>query len=107
MILDTARYVFRPQAEQDHPLPLSDATVYARHAGSSDDTPIAFRAVLEGGNGERVHSGRGGYGIREQGEELCLGWTNFHPGVTYVRLRLWSTRPVVLDKVTWRYLTRD
>jgi hypothetical protein len=120
MILDTLHYVFHPRAEKFHPLQLTDTTVYPRDAGTQTTKPIALRAVLEGRNGERIDSSGGGYSpgngmdtpynrihlLGEEGEEVCLHWNTLRPGVTYVRLRLRSTRPIVVHELTWHYSNR-
>ena len=120
MILDTLHYVFHPRAEKFHPLRLTDTTVYPRDTSTQATTPIALRAVLEGRNGERVDSNGGGYSpnngmdtpynrlhlLGEGGEEVCLDWNALRPGVTYVKLRLLSTRPMVVHELTWHYLSR-
>ncbi|HKW10673.1 MAG TPA: hypothetical protein VJO33_09855 [Gemmatimonadaceae bacterium] len=120
MILDTLHYVFHPRAEKFHPLQLTDTTVYPRDTGTQTTTPIALRAVLEGRNGEHVVSSGGGYSpangmetaynrmhlLGEEGEAVCLDWNTLGPGVTYVKLRLRSTRPIVINELTWHYLSR-
>ena len=120
MILDTLQYVFHPRAERSRPLPLTDTTVHSRDAGMQAATPIVLRAVLEGTNGERVESTGGRYGpgngmdtpynrehlLGEGGETICLDWNALRPGVTYVKLRLRSTRPIVVHELTWHYLSR-
>jgi hypothetical protein len=120
LILDTLDYVFHPRAEKFHPLQLTDTTVYPREPGMQAATPIALRAVLEGRNGERVESSGGGYSpgngmdtpddrvrlLGEAGEEVCLDWNALRPGVTYVKLRFRSARPIVVHELTWHYLGR-
>jgi hypothetical protein len=120
LILDTLHYVFHPRAEKFHPLQLTDTTVYPRDAGTHATTPIALKAVLEGRNGERVESSGGGYSpgngmdtpynrahlLGEEGEVVCLGWNARRPGITYVKLRFRSTRPIVVHELTWHYLSR-
>jgi hypothetical protein len=120
MILDTLQYVFRPRAEQFHPLQLTDTTVYLRNSATHPTTPIVLRAGLEARNGERVDSGNGEYVpgngmdtpynrahvLDEGGEVVCLGWSALRPGVTYVKLRLRTSQRVVVHDLTWEYLTR-
>jgi hypothetical protein len=120
MILDTLHYAFHPRGEKSRPLPLTDTTVYPRDAGTETTTPIALRAVLEGRDGERVDSSGGGYGpgngmgtpydrmhlLGEEGERVCLVWNTLRPGITYVKLRFRSTRPVVVHELTWHYFSR-
>jgi hypothetical protein len=120
MILDTLHYVFRPHGDKLHPLTLTDTTVYPRQAGTQTITPIALSAVLEGSNGEFVVSSGGRYGpgngmetpynrthlLDEEGMEVCLVWHTLRPGVTYVKLRLQSTRPIVVNELTWHYFSR-
>lgn len=106
LILDTLEYGFRPRAEPFHPLPLTDTTVYARHAVAQSATPVALRAVLEGKNGKRVDADWGGYVPGNgRGVSVCLGWTALPGAVTYTRLRLSSTRPIVAHELTWHYFT--
>jgi hypothetical protein len=120
LILDTTHYVFHPRAEKFHPLQLTDTTVYPRNAGTQASTPIALKAVLERRNGERVESNGGSYSpgngmdtpynqahlLGEGGEGVCLNWNALRPGVTYVKLRFRSTRPIIVHELTWHYLTR-
>jgi hypothetical protein len=120
MILDTLHYVFHPPGDKLHPLQLADTTVYPRDAGTQNTTPIALSAVLEGGNGEDVVSSGGRYGpgngmetpydrmhlLTEAGVQVCLFWNTLRPNVSYVKLRLRSTRPIVVNELTWHYLTR-
>ena len=117
MILDTLHYVFRPRAEKFHPLRLTDTTVNSRNISIQDAPPIALRAVLEGKKGDRVESSGGEYSpgngmdtpynrahlLGEEGEVVCLGWNSLRPGVTYLKLRLRSTRPIVVHEPTWHY----
>lgn len=119
MILDTLRYDFRPRAEKFHPLGLTDTTIYSRDAGAQITSPIALRGVLEGRNGERVESNSGGYGpgtgtdtpynrahlLDEGGEVVCLGWNLSGRVGTYPKLRLRSTRPIVVHDLSWHYFT--
>ena len=120
MILDTLHYVFHPRPDKLHPLPLTDTTVYPRDADTQTATPIALRAVLEGTNGEFVVSSGGGYNpgigmgtaydrmhlLGQEGIVVCLDWNALRPGATYVKVRLQSTRPIVVNDLTWHYLTR-
>jgi hypothetical protein len=120
MILDTLQYVFSPRAEHFHPLQLTDTTVYLRNNATRSTTPIVFKAVLEARNGERVDSGSGEYVpgngmdtpynqahlLDEAGEVVCFGWSALRPGVTYVKLRLLTSQPIVVHDLTWHYLTR-
>jgi hypothetical protein len=120
MILDTLHYVFHPRGEKSHPLQLTDTTVYPRDAGTQAAAPIALSAVLEGRDGEHVGSSGGGYGpgngmdtpydrrhlLGEEGEAVCLSWNTLRPGVAYVTLRLRSTRRIVVNELTWHYLSR-
>jgi hypothetical protein len=108
MSLDTLRYTFRPKAEQFHPLELTDTTIYARNDSTGDGRAIALTALLEAPNGDRVNSGRGDYapGNGEEGEVVCLGFGALPPNVTYTKLRLRSTVPVVVKQITWHYFTR-
>jgi hypothetical protein len=120
MILDTLRYDFRPRAEKFHPLPLTDTTVYVRNASTLDAAPIVLQGVLEGSGGEYVDSDGGGYSpatgmdtpfnrkhlLGEGGEVVCLDWSALRPGVTYTKLRLRSTRAIIVNELTWHYLSR-
>jgi len=120
MILDTLHYVFHPRPDKLHPLELTDTTVYPRDPGTQNTTPIALRAVLEGTNGEFVVSSGGGYNpgigmgtaydrmhlLGQEGIVVCLDWNALRPGATYVKVRLQSTRPIVVNDLTWHYLTR-
>ena len=102
LVLDSLRYTFRPEAKPFHPGMLTDTTVYPRNVTAPGGTPIAFRAVLEGNNGERARFQPSGYGFNQnEGYELCLGAPELVPGVSYVRLRLRSTRPIIVERVTW------
>jgi hypothetical protein len=104
--IDTSRYVLRPQATQGVPLQLTDTTLRTRNAGAGAGTPITLRAALEGADGVLVDSHGGAYGPDESGERLCVRWTGLRPGMTYVRLHVRSTPPIVVDNMTWRFFTR-
>jgi hypothetical protein len=99
---DTSRYVIRPQATKGFPLQLTDTSLQTRGGG----TPIALRAALEGADGVLVDSHGGAYGPDESGERLCVGWTGLRPDMTYVRLHVRSTPPIVVHDLTWRFFTR-
>jgi hypothetical protein len=104
--IDTSRYVLRPQATKGFPLKLTDTTLQTRSTGAGAGTPIALRAALEGADGVLVDSHGGAYGPDESGERLCVGWTGLRPGMTYVKLHVRSTPPIVVHDLTWRFFTR-
>ena len=119
LTLDTLEYEFRPRAEPFHPLPLTDTTVYLRNAVAQNATPIVLKAVLVGERGKRVDGDWGSYVpnngmdtpenrqrlMSEAGENVCLGWKAVPGGDRYTRLRLSSTRPIVVHDLTWHYNT--
>lgn len=101
---DTTRYLIyifgvrtltvRPRRPADPSSWLEDAP---------DSRAISVDLQLEANNGERAKFSQGS-AFGDSGQRECLGSFEFRPGISYTRLWLRSTRPVVVTKVerTWR-----